>query len=72
MLLSRAPSVAATNGVPIGLASITVSAKKGWEYLWVKYSETEDTAAKSLVQRPVAAYVEKVYEQADFGGLGIG
>ena len=49
-----------------------VPAKKGWEYLWVKYSETEDTAAKAIVQRPIAAYVEKVYEQADFGGLGIG
>ena len=49
-----------------------VPAKKGWEYLWVKYREEEDTAASSLVQRPVAAYVEKVYPEGDFSGLGIG
>jgi len=28
--------------------------------------------AKALVKKPAAAYVEKVYEEGDFGQLGIG
>lgn len=31
-----------------------------------------DAAAKMLVKRPVAAYIEKVYEVGDFSLLGIG
>jgi hypothetical protein len=29
-------------------------------------------AAKAIVKKPVAVYVEKVYEEGDFAGLGIG
>lgn len=46
--------------------------KKGWEYLWVRYQNAEDATAKNLVKKPIAAYVEKVYEVADFSVLGIG
>lgn len=38
----------------------------------VRYAEAEDAAAKAIVKRPVAAYVEKVYEEGDFAALGIG
>jgi hypothetical protein len=51
---------------------ITVTAKKGWEYLWVRFADTEDTSANAMVKRPVAAYVEQVYPTADFSTLGIG
>ena len=34
--------------------------KKGWEYLWVRYQDTEDANAKMLIKKPIAAYVEKV------------
>lgn len=47
-------------------------AKKGWEYLWVRYEDDEDSASKTLVKRPVAAYVERVYEEGDFSLLGVG
>ena len=50
---------------------ITVSAKKGWEYLWVRFADAEDTSANALVKRPIAAYVERVYESADFTLLGL-
>jgi len=40
--------------------------KKGWEYLWVRYDDADDAAASALVKRPMAAYVEKVYELGDF------
>ncbi len=31
-----------------------------------------DAAAKAIVKQPVAVYVEKVYEEGSFSGLGIG
>ena len=40
-------------------------------YLGVRYADAEDAAAKVLVKKPVAAYVEKVYPDGDFAGLGI-
>ena len=63
---------ASPNRTNIAVGDITVPAKKGWEYLWVKYSEEEDGDADAIVQRPVAAYVEKVYDDGNFGSLGIG
>jgi hypothetical protein len=50
---------------------ITVSSKKGWDYLWVRFADAEDSTAKALVKRPVAAYVERVYESADFSTMGL-
>ena len=29
-------------------------------------------SAKAIVKKPVAVYIEKVYEEGDFVGLGIG
>ena len=46
--------------------------KEGWHYLWVRYEDEKDEAAKVLTRRPVAAYVEQVYQYGDFGLLGIG
>ena len=58
------------SGLVIGdIAGVT---KKGWEYMWVRYADAEDQAAKAMVKRPVAVYIEKVYEEGDFGSLGIG
>lgn len=64
---SASPNV---TGLTIG--SITGIAKKGWEYLWVRYDEFEDTVANALVRRPAAVYVERVYDSGSFAGLGIG
>jgi hypothetical protein len=57
-------------GLTVG--EITDIAKKGFEYLWIRYQEAEDATAKMLVAKPVAAYVEKVYREGDFSQLGIG
>lgn len=46
---------------------ITVPAKKGWEYLWVTTKEAVDAGRKVVI--PEAAYVEQVYETADFAAL---
>jgi hypothetical protein len=63
---------ASPNASGLDVGPITGIAKKGWEYLWVRYADVEDAAAKTLVKQPVAAYVEKVYEEGDFSQLGIG
>jgi hypothetical protein len=49
-----------------------VASKKGWEYLWVRYADEEDAGSSTLVKKPVAAYVERVYEEGNFAALGIG
>ncbi len=54
------------------VGTLSVSKKNGWDYLWVRYNNEVSADQKSLIKKPVAAYVEKVYEAADFGGLGIG
>lgn len=62
---------ASPNVTGLVVGDITGIAKKGWEYLWVRYRDEEDTAAQALVKRPVAAYVEQVYPSTNFAGLGI-
>jgi hypothetical protein len=63
---------ASPNVTGLTVGEITGVAKKGWEYLWVRYADAEDTVAKALVKKPIAAYVERVYEYGDFSLLGIG
>ena len=57
------------SGVSIG--GISGISKKGWEYLWVRYADHADPLAKALVKRPIAAYVERVYESGNFAALGL-
>jgi len=62
---------ASPNVTGLTVGPITGINKKGWEYLWVRYIDAEDSAAKALVKIPAAAYVEQVYATADLNGLGI-
>jgi hypothetical protein len=55
----------------LSVGDITGIDKKGWEYLWVRYAEEEDSAAGAIVKRPIAVYVEQVYEPGDFSLLGL-
>lgn len=64
---------ASANATGLSIGSwITGIAKGGHQHLWVAFEDTEDTSAKKLVQRPLAAYVETVYGSSDFTALGIG
>lgn len=63
---AASPNVA---GLVVG--DIVGISKKGFEYLWVRYADAEDSAAKALVKRPIAAYVEQVYPYGDLNALGI-
>lgn len=53
------------------IGDITGISKEGWQYLWVRFADDEDTSAKTLIKKPVAVYVEQVYEYADLATLGI-
>jgi len=55
-----------------GIHEITGIAKKGWEYMWIKYGRIAGTKHSHAV--PVAVYIERVYDTDNFtgdGGLGL-
>ena len=62
---------ASPNATGLTIGSITGIDKKGWEYLWVRYADVEDSTAHALVKRPVAVYVERVYEYGNFAAMGV-
>ena len=62
---------ASPNKTGLSVGDITAIAKKGWEYLWVRYDDREDATAKALVKQPTAVYIEQVYFSGDFGDLGL-
>ena len=62
---------ASPNVTGLVVGDITGIAKKGWEYLWVRYQDAEDASAKTMVKKPIAAYVEQVYPLGDLNALGI-
>ena len=47
--------------------TITIPAKNGWDYLWVKYAD--NVKNNSLVKTIKAAYVERVYDYESFTPL---
>jgi len=65
----NASFAASPNQTGLTIGDINGIAKKGWEYLWVYFEDTEDTSAKMLVKRPLAVYIERVYDPGDFGDL---
>ena len=61
---------ASPNLVDFKIGGIEVAECDGWDYAWVTYEKK--LSANSLVKKPTAVYVEKVYERADFRALGLG
>ena len=49
---------------------IVVPAKAGWEYLWIGY--TPERIGTRIFQTPDAAYVEKIYQSAEWWFLELG
>jgi len=62
--------VASKNVTGETVGDITGVAKKGHEYLWVRYEESE--SQNVLIKKPKAVYVNKVYREGNFSSLGIG
>jgi len=62
--------VASPNVTEQTIGDITDIAKKGHEYLWVRYEES--TTGYDLLKKPKYVYVDKVYKDGYFSALGIG
>lgn len=59
-------------GLTVG--TITGINKKGWEYLWVYYTEEADTTTdgvKYIRKIPTNVYIEQVYKTTAYSALGI-
>ena len=48
----------------IAIGDLTVSYKRGWDYLWAQYKPADVThgTVKRIVNKPIAAFVERVYD----------
>lgn len=57
------------NATGLSIGAITGIAKEGWEYLWAAYEPV--VHADRVVLKPQFAYVERVYDSANFATLGI-
>ena len=71
------PSVAVTfdfqcrpNKDSVYVEGLTGIKKKGWQHLWIRYEADSDSGA--IVRKPIAAYVNDVYETKTWAGLKIG
>jgi hypothetical protein len=53
------------------IGDIIEIAKKGWEYLWVRFREAQDAGTGFVVQIPESVHIEKIYEFGDLSLLGI-
>jgi hypothetical protein len=62
--------VASKNVTGKKIGSITGIDKKGHDYLWVRYEDAQDS--NTLLKKPKAVYVNRVYKNSDFSLLGIG
>jgi hypothetical protein len=62
--------VASRNVTGETIGSISGIEKKGHEYLWVRYEDAVE--GSSLLKKPKAVYVNRVYKESSFAGLGIG
>ena len=62
--------VASPNVTAQTIGDITGVEKKGHEYLWVRYEDS--VSENELVKKPKYVYVNKVYRDGNFAGLGIG
>ena len=56
---------------PLVIGESGLIKKSGWDYLWVHYAESQDAATGRKTKTPVAVYVERVYQTANFDDLGI-
>jgi hypothetical protein len=62
--------VASKNVTGETIGDISGVNKKGHEYVWVRYEESE--SSNVLIKKPKAVYVNKVYRESSFSALGIG
>lgn len=64
--------LASKNVTGLSIGGITGIAKSGHDYLWFLFDHIKDASTGVLVSRPRAAYVDRVYGEADWSDLKIG
>lgn len=57
------------NRTSFNVGPVTVSAKKGWDYLWVSYLTDVDTGSNAMTQSVKGVYIEQVYAYTDLNGI---
>ena len=62
---------ASENKTGLTVGDIVGIDKQGWDYLWIRYAEDVDAGAHALIQKPVAVYVEQVYDADAFADLAL-
>lgn len=50
--------------------NLVLPVKKAWDYLWVSHGYDQTNTGR--FPKPTGAYVEKVYQEADFTLIGLG
>lgn len=60
------------NRTGIEIGDITGVAKKGWEYMDIRYADTPDLTNYQVLRKPTAVYIHRVYYDGDFSTLAIG
>jgi len=69
---------ASPNETDLQVGTITGIAKKGWEYLWIRYEDALNSESSSgssprkLVKAPVHVLVERVYHASNYALFGLG
>jgi hypothetical protein len=64
--------IGSPNATGVTVGDISDIDKGGHDYLWVRYADYVDMTAFALVKKPVAVYVERVYQPGNFSLLLIG
>lgn len=60
------------NRSSFSVGSIAVAEKRGWDYMWIRYAQVDDSETNSLLRVPESVHIERVYEYGNFALLGIG
>lgn len=61
----------AANRTGLSVGAITGIAADGWDLVWTYYRPGGDAVAKTPIQQPAAAYVERIFERADLNALNL-
>jgi len=60
------------NAYNLQVGNITIPFKRGWDYVWARYVDDEDSTAKVGIKRAASAHLEQPVVYSNFALLGIG
>lgn len=63
------PNQTIANGLALYVKAVGAIEKQGWEHIWIQYAP--ETSMGSLIRKPVAAYVNRVYPKKSWAALGL-